>query len=146
MKTTILLFALIFGCIIPTYSQINIHRKTDAGTEQFLGKKNKKNDDFGNYKFIDKFRDAWSDRALDSFNMSPIRSGSSLNRKLRTTSTLSPAPSPGASKFAKEVYSEDDMPCFKPKSNYIPCFNPKGLKPESVTWGTLWSDTDSIVR
>jgi hypothetical protein len=142
MKTTILLFALIFGCIIPTYSQINLHRKADASTDQFLGKKNKKNDDFGHYKFVDKFSDTWSDRALDSFNMPPIRSGSSLNRKQRTTSTLSPAPS----KFAKEVYSEDDMPCFKPKANYIPCFNPKGLKPESITWGTLWSDTDSIVR
>ena len=137
MKTTVLLFALIFGCIIPTYSQINIHRKTEAGTEQFLRKKNNKNDDFGNYKFIDKFSDAWSDRALDNFDMSPLSVRSRVAR---------PAPNPRASKFAKEVYSEDDMPCFKPKSNYIPCFNPKGLKPESVTWGTLWSDTDSIVR
>lgn len=137
MKTTILLFALSFGCIIPTYSQINIHRKTDAGTDQFLGKKNKKNDDFGNYKFVDKFSDAWSDRALDIFDMSPMRVRSRVPR---------PAQSPGASKFTKEVYSEDHMPCLKPKGNYIPCFNPKGLKPESVTWGTLWSDTDSIVR
>ena len=130
MRTTILLCVLIFGCIIPTYSQVNLHRKTDAETERFLGKKIKMNDDFGKYKFVDKFSDAWSDRALDNYNLSPIR----------------PAPSPRAGKFAKEVYSEDVMPCLKPKSNYIPCFNPKGLKPESVTWGTLWSDTDSIVR
>ncbi len=134
MKTTILFSALIFGCIIPTYSQINLHRKTNSSAEQFLGKDNKKNYDFSNYKFVDKSSGAWSGRAQDSFNMSPMR----------------PAPSPGASprasKFTMEVYSEDAMPCFKPKSNYIPCFNPKGLKPESVTWGTLWSDTDSIVR
>ena len=61
MKTTILLFALIFGYITPTYSQLNRHRKTDATPEQF---QNKKNDDFGNYKFVDKFSDSLSDRAL----------------------------------------------------------------------------------
>jgi len=131
MKTTILLCALIFGCIIPTYSQINLHHKTNSSTEQLLGKNNIKNYDFSNYKFVDKFSDAWSVRAPDSFNMS---------------SRMKSASSRGANKFTKEVYSEDHMPCFKPKGNYIPCFNPKGLKPESVTWGTLWSDTDSIVR
>ena len=71
MKATILLFALIVGCIIPTTSQINRHRKTDASTEQFSGKQNKKNDDIGTYKFVDKFSGSLSDRALDSFIMSP---------------------------------------------------------------------------
>jgi hypothetical protein len=133
MKTAILLFALISWCLIPTYSQINIHRKTDTSTDQFLGKKNH---DLGNYNFVGKFNDAWSDRALGSFNRSPV----------------SPAPGPGASKFTKEIYSGDDMPCLQTKGNYIPCLNPKGIssmriyKPESVTWGTLWSDTHSIVR
>jgi len=122
MKTTVLLFALIFGYITPTYSQLNRHHKTDATTEPV---QNKKNVDFGNYKFVVKISDAWSDRALDSFNMSPIR----------------PAPS----KFTKEVYSGDDMPCFQPKSgDDMPCFKPKGIfsmrvfKPKNVIWGVLW--------
>jgi hypothetical protein len=51
MKTTILLFAVIFGYITPTYSQLNRQRKTDTTIEQL---QNNKNDDFGNYKF-DKF-------------------------------------------------------------------------------------------
>ena len=125
MKTTILLFALIIGCIIPTYSQINIHRKTDASNEPFLGKENKKNDDFGNYKFADKFSDAWRDKALDSFTMSPLR----------------PAPR----KFTEKRYSGYDMPCYHPKSgDDIPCLKPKGtfpmrvFKPKDVIWGILW--------
>ena len=60
MKTTILLLVLIFGYITPTYSQLNRHRKMDATSEQF---QNKKNDDFVNYKYFDKFSGAWSDRA-----------------------------------------------------------------------------------
>ena len=135
MRTTVLLFALIFGCMIPTYSQINRHRKIDTRAEQFLVKKNKKSNDFGNYNFVWKFSDVWSNGALDSFNMSPI----------------SPAPAPR--KFIKEIYSGDDIPCYKPKGNHnTPCYDPEGLfsmrvyKPESVIWGTLYSDTDSIVR
>jgi hypothetical protein len=122
MKTTILLFALIFGYITPTYSQLNRHRKTDA-TEQF---QNKKNDDFGNYKFFYKFSGSLSNWAPDSFNMSPKR----------------PAPS----KFTEEIYSGDDkMPCFHPKSgDDMPCFKPEGIfpmrvfKPKNVIWGILW--------
>jgi len=122
MKTTILLFALIFGYITPTYSQLNRHRKTDATSEQF---QNKKNDDFGNYQFGDKFSGAWSERGLDSFTMSPIR----------------PAPN----KFTEKIYSQDNMPCFHPKSgDDMPCFKPKGIfpmrvfKPKNVIWGILW--------
>jgi len=122
MKTTILLFVLIFGYITPTYSQLNHHRKTDVTAEQF---QNKKNDDFGNYKFFDKFNGAWSDRALDSFKMLPVR----------------PAPS----KFTEKIYSRNTMPCFHPKSgDVMPCFKPKGIfpmrvfKPENVIWGILW--------
>jgi hypothetical protein len=122
MKTTILLLVLIFGYITPTFSQLNRHRKMDAASEQF---QNKKNDDFGNYKFGDKFSGAWSHRGLDSFNMSPIR------------------PAPG--KFAEEIYSQDNMPCFHPKSgDDMPCLKPKGVfpmrvfKPKNVIWGILW--------
>ena len=121
MKTTILLFALIFGFIVPTYSQLNRHRKTDA-TEQL---QNKKNDDFGNYKFLDKFNGSLSDRPRDSFHMSPFK----------------PAPS----KFTEQIYSRDAMPCFHPKSgDAMPCFKPTGIfpmrvfKPKDVIWGILW--------
>ena len=128
MKTTILLFAVIFGYITPTYSQLNRHRRTDATSEQF---QNKKNDDFGNYSFdkfgnykFDKFSEFLSKRADDSFNMSPTR----------------PAPS----QFT-EIYSRDKMPCFHPKSgDEMPCFKPtdtfpmRVFKPKDVIWGILW--------
>ena len=130
MKTTILLFALIFGYITPTYSQLNRQHETDATSEQF---QNKKNDDFGNYKFdkfshykFDKFSEFLSNRERDSFNMLPTR----------------PAPS----KFTEEIYySGDNMPCFHPKSgDKMPCFKPTGtfpmrvFKPKNVIWGILW--------
>ena len=119
MKTTILLCALIFGYITPIYSQLNRHGET----KQF---QNKKNDDFGNYKFFYKFSGSLSDWAPDSFNMSPKR----------------PAPS----KFTEETYSgRDDMPCFHPKSgDNMPCGKPTGtfpmrvFKPKNVIWGILW--------
>ena len=120
MKTTLLLFAVIFGYITPTYSQLNRHHRTDSTNEQF---QNKKNNDFGNYKF-DKFSGPLSDRASDSFNVLPTR----------------PAPS----KFT-EIYSGDKMPCFHPKSgDKMPCFKPTGtfpmrvFKPKDVIWGILW--------
>jgi len=109
MKTTILLLALIFGYITPTYSQLNRHPET----EQF---QNKRNDDFGNYKFFEKF-------------------GGSLNYSFR--------PAPG--KFTAEIHSRNDMPCLQPKSgDDMPCFKPKGIfpmrvfKPKNVIWGILW--------
>jgi hypothetical protein len=122
MKTTILLFAVIFGCITPTYSQLNRRRKTDATREQF---QNKKNDGLGNYKF-DKFSDFLSNKARDSFNMSPTR--------------------PARRKFTEEIYSGDNrMPCFHPKSgDKMPCFKPTDtfpmriFKPKDVIWGILW--------
>ena len=95
MKPTILLFALIFACAIPTYSQMNRHRKTDATTEQFSVNPNKKNDVFGNYKFVDKFGGSLNDTVHDSFTMLPIL----------------PAPS----KYTNEIYSGNDMPCLKPE-------------------------------
>ncbi|WP_276371893.1 hypothetical protein [Chryseolinea sp. H1M3-3] len=129
MKTTVLLFAVIFGYITPTYSQLNRHRKTDTTSEQF---QNKKNDDFSNYKFddfsrykFDKFSDFLSNRAHDRFNRSPTR----------------PAPS----KSTEEIYSGDNMPCLHPKSgDNMPCFKPTGtfpmrvFKPKNVIWGILW--------
>jgi len=121
MKTTILLLALIFGYITPIYSQINLQRKTDAPPQPV---QIEENSDFGNYKFVDKFSDAWSNRAL-SFNMSPLR----------------PAPR----KFTEDVYPRYDMPCFQPKSGEdMPCLKPKGtfnmrvFKPKDVIWGILW--------
>ena len=123
MKTTILLLALIFGYVTPIYSQLNLHRKTDRTPEQF---QNKRNDDFGNYKFNDKFSGSWSDWTRDSFNMSPTR--------------------PGADKFTEEIYSGgDNMPCFQPKTgDDMPCLKPEGVfpmrvfKPKNVIWGILW--------
>ena len=121
MKTTILLFAVIFGYITPTYSQLNHHRKTDATGEQF---QNKKNDGFGDYKF-DKFSGSLNEPAHDYFN------------------TLQKGPSP--SKFTNEIYSGDNMPCFHPKSgDNMPCSKPAGtfpmrvFKPKNVIWGILW--------
>ena len=127
MKTTILLFAVIFGYITPTYSQLNRHRKIDRTSEQF---QNKKSDDFGKYEFdifskFDRFSGALSDKAGDSFNMLPTR----------------PAPST----FRAEIYSVDNMPCFHPKSgDRMPCLKPTGtfhmrvFKPKNVIWGILW--------
>jgi len=114
MKTTIILFALIFGYMTPTYSQLNRHRKIDRPTEQF---QNKRNDDFGNYKFDDKF----SGTSGYSFRTAP-------------------------SKFTEEIYSgHDNMPCFQPKTgDEMPCFKPQGMfpmrvfKPKNVIWGILW--------
>lgn len=131
MKTTILLFVVIFGYITPTYSQLNRHRKTDAKIEQF---QNKKNDDFGNYKFdkfsgsnfnLDKFTGPLSDRSRNSFNMSRKR--------------------PETSKFTEKIYSGYNMPCLHPKSgDEMPCLKPTGtfpmriFKPKNVIWGILW--------
>jgi hypothetical protein len=112
MKTAIL-YALIFGCIIPTYSQINRHRKTDTSTEQFSGKQNKKNNDFGDYKFDDKFNDSWNDRSLDNFTMP--RAGRM----------------PG--KISEEIYSGDNMPCVKPEGT----FSMKAYKPDSTVEYTM---------
>jgi hypothetical protein len=129
MKTTILLFAVIFGYITPTYSQLNRQPETDARSEQF---QNKKNDDFRNYKFDkigdykpDKFSDFLSNRERDIFNLSPTR----------------PAPSSSQRKYIQR----NNMPCFHPKSgDKMPCFEPMGtfhmrvFKPKDTIWGILW--------
>ena len=123
MKTTILLFALIVGCIIPTYSQLNRHRNVNPAPKQL---QHKKDADFNNYKYFEKFRGSSSDKAFDSFNMSPVR------------------PAPG--KFTDEIYSGNDgMPCLHPKSgDALPCLRPNGtfpmrvFKPKDVIWGILW--------
>jgi len=123
MKTTILLFALIFGYITPIYSQLNLHRKTDRTREDL---QNRKNVDFNNYKYFDKFSGSSSDRAFDSFNMSPTR--------------LAPG------NLTEEIYSGNDgMPCLHPKSgDNLPCLKPNGtfpmrvFKPKNVIWGILW--------
>jgi hypothetical protein len=127
MKTTILIFAVIFGYITPTYSQVNRHREADATSEQF---QNKKNDDFGNYRFdnfsnykLDKFTDFLSNQ--ESFNLLPTR----------------PAPSNSQSKYIQG----NNMPCFHPKSgDKMPCYKPTDtfpmriFNPENVIWGILW--------
>jgi hypothetical protein len=129
MKTTILLFAVIFGYITPTYSQLNRQPETDATSEQF---QNKNNDDFGSYKFdkfsdykFDKFSDFLSKREHDIFKMSPTR------------------PAPGSSQ--RKNIQRNNMPCFHPKSgDKMPCFEPRGtfhmrvVKPKDVIWGILW--------
>ncbi len=121
MKTTILLFVVIFGYITPTYSQLNRHRKTDATREQL---QNRKNYDFGNYNF-DKFSGSWRNSKFDSFNMLPTW------------------PAPG--KLTEEISSWGQMPCFHPKSgDKMPCFKPadafpmRVFKPKNVIWGILW--------
>src|SRR5688500_20202528 len=100
MKTTILLFAVTFRYITPTYSQLNRQPETDARSEQF---QNKKNDDFRNYKFdkfndykFDKFSDFLSNRERDIFNMSPTR--------------------PALSSSQRKYIQRNNMPCFHPKS------------------------------
>ena len=129
MKTTILLFAVIFGYITPTYSQLNRHRRTDATSEQF---QNKKNDDFGNYSFdkfgnykFDKFSDFLSKRERDIFNMSPTR--------------------PALSSSQRKYIQRNNMPCFHPKSgDKMPCLKPTGtfpmrvFKPKNVIRRILW--------
>jgi len=123
MKTTILLLVLIVGHVSPTYSQLNPNRKTDETRDHF---QNKKNDDFGNYKFDNKFNDKWSDRTPDNFTMLPPA------RRTRSTSP-------------QKIYSENKMPCVHPKSgDNMPCFKPEGIfpmrvfKPTNVIWGILW--------
>jgi hypothetical protein len=118
MKTNILLLALVFGCMIPTYSQLNLHRKLDAAPEQL---QNKKNSDFDKYNFVDKFGAPLSNPA----EMSPMI--------------------PGQNKFSDKIQSRNAMPCFHPKSgDKMPCLNPSGnfpmrvFKPKDVTWGILW--------
>ncbi|HTE29566.1 MAG TPA: hypothetical protein VK666_04280 [Chryseolinea sp.] len=129
MKTTLLLFGVIFGYITPAYSQLNSHRETDGTRGQF---QIKKNDDFGNYKFdkfgnykVDRFTDFLSNRERDGFNMLPTR----------------PAPSSSPTQYIKQ----NNMPCFHPKSgDNMPCFKPietfpmRIFNPEDVIWGTLW--------
>jgi hypothetical protein len=126
MKTAILLFVVIFGCMAPTYSQINLHRKTDATHEPF---QNKSIDDFGNYNF-DKFNGFLSDRAPDIFDIKPKR--------------LAPR-RPAPSQYTEQRYSRNTMPCVHPKSgDRMPCLKPTGafpmrvFKPKDVIWGILW--------
>jgi hypothetical protein len=121
-KTTIILFVLICGFITPTYSQVNIHRKTDATSEQA---QNKKNDDFSNYTSADKFVGPLSNWSVYSFNMLPI----------------GPAPI----KHTEQISSGYKMPCVQPKTGEdMPCLKPTGtfpmrvFKPKDVIWGILW--------
>lgn len=129
MKTTILLSAVIFGYIIPTYSQLKRQPETEARSERF---QNKKNDDFPDYKFdkfgdykFDEFNDFLSNRERDIFNMSPTR------------------PTPNSSQM--KYLQRNNMPCFQPKSGHnMPCYEPTGtfhmkvFRPKDVVWGILW--------
>lgn len=127
MKTPLLLFAVIFGYITPTYSQLNRHREMDSTSEHF---QRKKNDDFGSYQFhnfknyhLEKFTDFLS--TSESFNLLPAD------------------PAPGNSQ--RKYIQRKNMPCFHPKSgDKMPCFKPtdtfhmRVFNPEDVIWGILW--------
>ena len=129
MKTTILLFAVIFGCIAPTYSQLNRHRKAGLTSEVFQDKtsellQKKKNYDFGHYKF-DKL------------------SGRLSYEKSYSLDILSTKPAPN--KARAEIYSKYRMPCFHPKSgDQMPWCKPTGtfhmrvFNPNDVNWGILF--------
>jgi hypothetical protein len=129
MKTTILLFAVIFGCIAPTYSQLNRHRKGGTTSELFQKKtsepfQNKKNYDFGNYNF-DKFNGRLSYGTSYSLDISPTR----------------PAPN----QHPAEIHSRYKMPCLHPKSgDQMPWCKPTGtfhmrvFKTNDVNWGILY--------
>jgi hypothetical protein len=130
MKTTILLFAVIFGCIAPAYSQLNRHRKAGTTSELFENKtseqfRNKKNYDFGHYKF-DKL------------------SGRLSYEKSYSLDILSTSP-PAPNKAPAEIYSKYKMPCFHPKSgDEMPWCKPTGtfhmriFNPNDVNWGILY--------
>ena len=129
MKTAILLLAVIFGYITPTYSQLNRHRKTDTTSEQF---QNRKNYDFLNYKF-DKFSDYKFDKFSDFL--------SNMDRDIFNVSPTWPAPGSSQGKYIQR----SNMPCFHPKSgDKMPCSEPMGtfhmrvFKPTDTIWGILW--------
>src|SRR5687768_6828545 len=126
MKRAILLFAVIFAYITPTYSQLNRQSETGVKSEHF---QNKKNHDFRIYKF-DKFSDFLSNRGRDIFNISPT------------------TPAPGSSQG--RYIQGSNMPCFHPKSgDKMPCLEPNGtfhmrvFKPTDSSWGMLW---ESLIR
>jgi hypothetical protein len=122
MKTTVLLSALIFGFIIPTYSQLNHHRKMEPTRERL---QHKKNDDFGIYRFDDKFSGPLMNETPKSFNLSPIK--------------------PAHRRSMVEIYSGDDMPRFNPTGKFsMPCYKPAGefpmrvYKPDSIVREIAW--------
>lgn len=94
MKTTIPLFALILGCIIPTFSQINHNRKADTTIQDFSFSPKKKNGYLGNYKFADKFTGSLNNSVSDALALSTIGSV------------------PG--KITEETFSGYNMPCYQP--------------------------------
>jgi hypothetical protein len=111
MKTT-LVFALLFGCVIPTYSQINNKHRTDPKPGQFP-KSQFKNDYLESFNFADKFTGPWNDLALA--DVPPLPS------------------SPELSKTRNGQYSGDHMPCFKPEG----IFSAKILRPDSTMKYTM---------
>ena len=129
MKTTLLLFAVIFGYVTPTYSQLDRPHETGVTLEQLQIKKSY---DFSNYRFekfgnfkVDKFGDFLSNRERDSFSILPTRH----------------APSNQQGQYIKQ----NNMPCFHPKSgDRMPCLKPTDtfpmriFNPDDVIWGILW--------
>jgi hypothetical protein len=127
MKTAILLFAVIFGYITPTYSQLNRQRETGPRSDQF---QNKMYGDFGTYKFDNYKIDKFSNFNFNKFN--DFLSSRERNR-----------PAPGNSQ--NSYIQRNNMRCFHPKSgDKMPCFeltdefSMRIFKPENVIWGTLW--------
>jgi hypothetical protein len=127
MKTPLLLLALIFGYMAPTYPQPSRHLEMDSTSEHF---RTKKNDDFGRYQFhnfknyqFDKFTGFLSTRY--NFNLLPE----------------GPAQGNSPMKYSRW----NNMPCFHPKSgDNMPCLKPTDtfpmriFNPENVIWGILW--------
>jgi hypothetical protein len=112
MKTTILLFALIFGYLTPAYSQLNHHRKTDTTTVQF---QIKKIDEFGNIKFVNKFG--------SSVNLGSRHAPTKFTEEIHSRNVMP----------CFQPKSGDDMPCSKPKGS----FPMRVFKPKNVIWGIL---------
>jgi hypothetical protein len=105
MKTT-LLFALVFGVIISSYSQINRNRKTEATAEQFSVNGNKKSAPFDKYKFVDKFPGSFKDAGWSYDFLSPLQPLGKSN---------------------EEIYFGWTMPCFIPEG----MFSMRVYKPDS---------------
>jgi len=118
MKTTVLYLALTFGCIIPTFSQLNRNRKAVAPKEQFQFYPNKE----GSY---------WSDdRRTNKFGGSVDVMGSlddqAWDRSIFSTTGKTIV-------GAEEAYLSDRMPCFKPEG----IFSMKVYEPDSSSTYTM---------
>lgn len=98
MKTAILSFTLILGCIIPTYAQMNRNSKANKVYPTVSFYPNKQKDNLGDYKFSEGLslslkEEVWSSPDIPTIGTLP---GSSL----------------------KKTASAYNMPCFKPQGTF----------------------------